>query len=181
MLYLCLLLPEVMLLKASFYQSPKNLLLLLLVTGTAISLVWFRPARGCRKKNALPKGLVPALLLLAMLALAAALILSGLAAGIWRSLSPSSYGRTAFWTLLLAGTSAAILGGWGLVKARISDRRWRSLYILGLTVLAECVLILSVCVSINLDACSPHWWTSFAVDCSILGLIGLAGGGEALC
>ena len=63
----------------------------------------------------------------------------------------------------------------------ISDRRWRSLYILGLTVLAECVLILSVCVSINLDACSPHWWTSFAVDCSILGLIGLAGGGEALC
>lgn len=113
MLYLCLLLPEFMLLKASFYQSPKNLLLLLLVTGTAISLVWFRPARGCRKKNALPKGLVPALLLLAMLALAAALILSGLAAGIWRSLSPSSYGRTAFWTLLLAGTSAAILGGMG--------------------------------------------------------------------
>ena len=109
--------------------------------------------------------------------LAAALILSGLAAGIWRSLPPSSFGRTAFWTLLLAGTSAAILGGWGLVKARISDRRWRSLYILGLTVLAECVLILSVCVSINLDACSPHWWTSFAVDCSILGLIGLAGGG----
>lgn len=94
MLYLCLLLPEFMLLKASFYQSPKNLLLLLLVTGTAISLVWFRPARGCRKKNALPKGLVPALLLLAMLALAAALILS-----VWQQASgdpclpPPSDGR----------------------------------------------------------------------------------------
>lgn len=83
--------------------------------------------------------------------------------------------------LLAAGTAAALFGLFGLVKARISDRRWRALYVMGLMVLSECVLVIAVLVSMDLGGASSGWWGSCAGSMGLIGLFGLAGTGVALC
>lgn len=104
-----------------------------------------------------------------------------LAAEIWKELPPALYGTAAYWTMNLAGTAAAVLVFFGLVKARISDRRWRALYITGLMVLAECVLVTAALVSMDLDAASSGWWVSYAGIMGGIGFMGLAGAGVSLC
>ena len=84
---------------------------------------------------------------------------------------------TAHWTLSLAGIVGAACGVLGLVRARISDRRWSALYILGLTVLVVCVMIhafLGSLVIIDL-------WTPYAVKWCVLGAVGFVGTGVSLC
>ena len=76
--------------------------------------------------------------------------------------------------------AATITGFLGLVKARMSDYRWRALYVMGLLVLAECVLATAVLVSMDLRV-SSDWWVSYGVRLSLLGLVGLAGVGASLC
>ena len=76
--------------------------------------------------------------------------------------------------------AATITGFFGLVKARMSDYRWRALYVMGLLVLAECVLATAVLVSMDLRV-SSDWWVSYGVRLSLLGLVGLAGVGASLC
>ncbi|WP_285824844.1 HAAS signaling domain-containing protein [Schaedlerella arabinosiphila] len=177
----CLALPEFLLLRARFYGYPAGMMFLLLAAGTAAALMWFGIHRREREIRPLPKGLCPMLAGLLVVLAAAALILAGLAAEIWKELPPALYGIAAYWTMSLAGTAAAVLGFFGLVKARISDRRWRALYITGLTVLAECVLVTAALVSMDLDAASSGWWVSYAGIMGGIGFIGLAGAGVSLC
>lgn len=176
----CLLLPEFLLLRARFDQYPAVRMFLLLASGTAASLVWFQPQRGEGGKLPFPKGLFLMLACLLVILAAAAVLLAGLAAGVWENLPPALYGTVAYRTMTLAGTAGAVLGLFGLVKARISDRRWRALYVMGLMVLAECVLVIAVLVSMNLCV-SPDWWGSYAESMGLIGLFGFAGTGVALC
>ena len=81
----------------------------------------------------------------------------------------------------ISGTAAAVTGLFGLVKARMSDRRWRALYIMGLLVLVECVLVIANLVSMDLGSLSSGWWVSRTVSLSAIGLAGLAGAGVSLC
>ena len=67
----------------------------------------------------------------------------------------------------------------GVVKARLDDRRWSALYILGLTAVAVCVLILAFLGS--LDSASGGAWASYALPWGLLGAAGLVGTGVALC
>ncbi len=60
-------------------------------------------------------------------------------------------------------------------------RRWRALYIMGLMVLVECVLVIANLVSMDLGSLSSGWWVSRAVSLSAIGLAGLAGAGVSLC
>lgn len=177
----CLLLPQCLLLRARFDQYPAGWMFLLLAAGTAAALVWFWPKRGEGGKLPFPKGLCLMLAVLLMISAAAAAILAGLAAGVWEALPPALYGTAAYWTMSLAGTAAALFGLFGLVKARISDRRWRALYVMGLMVLSECVMVIAVLVSMDLGGASPGWWGSCAGSMGLIGLFGLAGTGVALC
>lgn len=177
----CLLLPEVMLLRARRGGwSSEELVTALFLAGTAVALVWFRPAKGEEKKK-LPGLLLPALAAVLVMLLAAGAILWGLASGIWESLPPRTYGAISTWVLCVAGTVAATAALWGLVKARISDRRWRALYVLGVAALAECTLVMLLLSSMSLDASIPNWWVEYALRWAAVGAVGLVGTGVSLC
>ncbi len=176
----CLLLPEFWLLRSRFHQSFEEGMTVLLVAGMSVAVSWFRPHQRADKKSPFPKGLLPALSGLAMITITAIFILLSLAVGAWKFLEPSSYGRVAHAVLGFSGMTATITGFFGLVKARMSDYRWRALYVMGLLVLAECVLATAVLVSMDLRV-SSDWWVSYGVRLSLLGLVGLAGVGASLC
>lgn len=177
----CLLLPEFLLLRARFNRYPLAAMCFLLIIGTAISQAWFWPRRGEGGRRPFPKKLFLLLGCLLVIMAAAAAILAGLAAGIWELLPPAMYGTAAYRIMGAAGTAAAMAGLFGLVKARMSDRRWRALYVMGLMVLTECVLAIAVLVSMDISASSSAWWASYAAGSGIIGLVGLAGTGVSLC
>ncbi len=177
----CLLLPEFLLLRASFYHYPSILMYILFLLGLAVSIVWFRSGHGENQKASVPKRLLPMLLSLIFITIATATIIVCLAMKVWEFIPFSLYGNIACWALQLTGTIAAAFGLFGLIKARLSDRRWRSLYVMGLTVLIECVLVLALLVSMSLDTASIYWWIPYITNFSIVGVIGLIGVGVSLC
>lgn len=175
----CLLLSEFLLLRANFSHYPSGLIYTLFILGSAVSLIWFRPRRGEDRKSPVPKGLLPMLLGLLIVVVAAAVIMAGLIIQDWEFIPPELYGRIAYGTLLLAGTAATIFGLFGLIKARLSDRRWCSLYVMGLTGLAECVLVLALLVS---TAVLPATWPApYFYNLGIIGIAGSIGVGVSLC
>lgn len=178
----CLLLAEFLLLRASFYHYPNILMYVLFLLGLAVSIVWFRSGRGENQKAPVPKKLLPMLLSLIVMTIATATIMVCLTIKVYEFISFFSlYGSIARWALQLTGTIAAAFGLFGLIKARLSDRRWRSLYVMGLTVLVECVLVLALLVSMSLDTASVYWWVPYITNFSIVGVIGLIGVGVSLC
>lgn len=178
---LCLILPEFLLLRARFYHYPNVLMYILFLLGVTVSEVWFRSEKGEKRKAPMPKGLMPALFGVIGLTAAAVLIIAGFAAKIWGFIPNSLYGRAARWTLVVTGTAAMLFGMFGLVKARLSDCRWRSLYLFCLTILTECVLVLALLVSMSTDTISAYWWMPYAADFGIIGIAGLIGTGVSLC
>ncbi len=177
----CLLLSAFLLLRASFNHYPSALMYILFLSGLAVSIVWFRPGHGENRKAPLPKRLLPMLLGLMVMTIATAAIMVCLTMKVWEFIPFSSYGNIASRALQLLGAVAAIFGLFGLIKARLSDRRWRSLYVMGLTVLVECVLVLALLVSMSLDISSIYWWAPYAANSGIVGGIGLIGVGASLC
>lgn len=177
----CLLLSEFFLLRAKFNHYPTVRMYILLILGCAGSLIWFRPQQGEKQKSPLPQRLLSMLLVLLALVIAVAAIMAGLSLKVWAFIPPGLYGRVAYWALLLAGTVATIFGLFGLVNARLSDRRWCSLYIMGLTILAECVLVLALLVNMSLDTASAGWWVPYVTNLGVMGIAGLIGVGISLC
>lgn len=177
----CLLLPEFLLLCASFNRYPSILIYIVFLLGLAVSIVWFRPGHGEKRKSPVPRRLLPMLLSLIALTVAAAAIMICLTVKVWEFIPLSLYGNIARWALQLTGTIAAIFGLFGLIKARLFDCRWRSLYVLGLTVLAECVLALALLASMSLDTPSIDWWAPYITNFGIVGGIGLIYVGVSLC
>lgn len=139
------------------------------------------PPTGREAKIALAARLLSMLLVLLALVIAVAAIMAGLSLKVWAFIPPGLYGRVAYWALLLAGTVATIFGLFGLVNARLSDRRWCSLYIMGLTILAECVFVLALLVNMSLDTASAGWWVPYVTNLGVMGIVGLIGVGISLC
>lgn len=177
----CLLLPEFLLLRASFYHYPSILMYILFLLGLAVSIVWFRPEHGENRKAPVPKRLLPMLLGLIVMTIVTATIIVCLVMKVCGLIPHSLHGNIARWALQLTGTIAASFGLFGLIKARLSDRRWRSLYVMGLTVLVECVLVLALLGSMSLDTSSVYWWVPYITNFGIVGVIGLMGMGVSLC
>lgn len=169
----CLLLSEFLLLRANFSHYPSGLIYTLFLLGAAVSLIWFRPRRREDRKSPFPKKLLPMLLGLLMVVVAAAVIMASLIIQAWEFIPPVLYGRVAHGTLLLAGAFATILGLFGLIQARLSDRRWCSLYVMGLTGLAECVLVLALLSSPALGASASAWLIPYTYHLGIIGVAGL--------
>lgn len=58
----------------------------------------------------------------------------------WEWIPPERYGFAARWLLLIVGSAGSAAAFGGLIQSRLSDYRWRALYIMGLTVLIECAI-----------------------------------------
>lgn len=177
----CLLLPEFLLLCASFHHYLGILMYILFLLGLAVSIAWFHFGHGENQKAPVPKRLLPMLLSLIFMTIITATIIVCLAMKVWELISFPLYGSIARWALQLTGTIAASFGLFGLIKARLSDRRWCSLYVMGLTALAECVPVLAILVSMSLDTLSVYWWVPYIINFVIVGVIGLIGVGVSLC
>lgn len=147
--------------------------------GLAVSFLCFHRRRKEQIRPPLPRGLRLTLLGLACVSVIAALILAGLAAQLWTSLPLASYGPIVQGIMDLTGGIAAAAGVFGLVEARISDRRWGAVYAAALLILVECALVITITASLAL--LSPGWWVPSAVMMGIAGFAGFVGIGVSLC
>ena len=73
-----------------------------------------------------------------------------------------------------------LTGLFGLVQARLGDRRWRAVYILGLTGVLTSLFVWSMLSSMSLDF-STGWQTPLLIKLSLRTFAGLAGTAVALC
>lgn len=172
---LCLLFPEIMLLRVSFWEQ---MLPCFLVVGAAVSLVWFRPCRGM-KKSPMPKSLLLILAVLLLAVLAAGGMVWGIAIHAWEWIPPERYGFAARWLLLIVGSAGSAAAFGGLIQSRLSDYRWRALYIMGLTVLIECAIVMALLT--RMDPNGAYGWVPYTVRFSITGILGLMLTGVSLC
>ena len=81
----------------------------------------------------------------------------------------------------MIGLLAALAGLLGAVWARLADRRWRAVYVLGLTVLLAALLLCSVLTSMDLSLSGERWWVPYALRMALLTALGLVGTGVSLC
>ena len=150
--------------------------------GAAVSLAWFG-WQGKRSEDKPPRAI--------WALLCCQLLLAGLGAGAlylgayrWLDLAeagllaPERVGRALGLALTLTGAGSAALG---LTLARLEDRRWRALYILGLTILALCLLALSVLRSMSLDSSIPGWQRPYLIRAALTALAGFCAAGAGLC
>lgn len=79
---------------------------------------------------------------------------------------------------VLVGLLAAGLGLWGLVSARLRDRRWRSLYV---TALATAALCCSAVMILRDAGSLQAAWDAYLRRCAVIAGVGLVGTGVALC
>ena len=168
-----------------------NFCRLFLITGTVVSLVWFRPRKE-ERRTPLPRSVLIALaVLLAAMGLVwwvtwqLALYPEGALANPIFQLSLNFYLPVSDFNLggnllaLLLEWSALpliILGIAALVKARTRDRRWRAVYILSLTAMMLAFSVLAVLTS--MDPVTLSFPLGYSVEIT---LIGLAGAGVGLC
>ena len=162
-----------------------NYAIFLLLLGAASSIRWFRRTgqENPPEKTPLPRGLRP------LLALQAAAVCVGIAgwSGIIAVLNgagwilPSQMGVLSAWIFRLAGTAAAGIGLFGVIRARMSDRRWITLYTFGMMTVVLCVQFLAHTSSMNLDE-SLFAWHMLLLKRSVLTLAaGLIASGVAIC
>lgn len=178
---ICPLLCELLLLRTMFRHTPDGVVYALFLLGLTVSLIWFRPRRGERRSRSFPRLLVPALAGLLLILAIAGGILAGLVLQLWWFLPPALYGKAALATLVTAGTVAATCSVGGLIQGRLTDRRWCALYLLGLTGLVECMLLLSLLGSLSLDPSPFRWQLITVCRLGIPGLAGCIGAGVLLC
>jgi len=150
-----------------------------LAAGLALSLLCFRG----KEHRPAPRGLVPLL----ALQLAGA---AGVWAVIWTALAQpqgamdffrahAALARHVGDLLMWAGFLLALTGLWSLVQARLSDRRWRAAYVLGLTAVTLVMAALSILWRMDLNA--PGWQNPYWRRCALLTALGLVGTGASLC
>lgn len=149
----------------------------LFVLGLLIAVFWFfRKDEAPERKKALPKGLPAFMLtLLAAICAAVALFLIGL--------GTASVERCRLIRLAIRwiGFLSAVAGFLGLIGARLNDRRWRAVYVLGFTSAMLCLLVLSIVQSLTLDITAPLWWLPYLYRGIGIFIAGLIAAGVALC
>lgn len=177
-LALCLAAPALLIFRPELCQGWPLLPGVWLVLGMALSLVQFRPGAGGRGRP-MSRGLGLALVGLAALVAVWAVAMGLLFSSAWPGLPPERYGPIARLALCLTGGVGAAAGLAGLVMARVSDRRWSALYLLGLTAAAVCAMVMVFLV--RLDATAENWWYPWVLWWGGALAAGLVGTGVALC
>lgn len=164
--------------------------MLLFLLGLTLSFFWFQ-ATGVRKaENKLPKGMLPLLLLLSAASLVtwAAIYLILFRAQelvhITQQMENGTFpyplhpSQILVWILKSICFLSALAGEYGLIQARLADRRWRALYTLGIT---TCFLSLAILMALTSLYFPVDWRSSCMQSCILLTVAGLAGTGASLC
>ncbi len=185
LLALCPLLPVVWLGLQFFniwFAIPQACFLALLVVGAVLSAVWFR--REGERYEELPPGLAPQLLLLLMLgtcvAFLAGICFSPALLELGTAYPDHRIGYVMYLLLCCICGFSGLVALVSLVRARLGDRRWTGVYVLGLTVLLVTLFLLSALSSMTLDG-GELWWVPCARRMGIAAAAGLVGTGVALC
>ena len=153
-----------------------------LLAGSILSFVWFQ--QNGKREGALPKKMF-----LAMLVPLAGMAWSWfLALSVMYWLDPvlqfmnahSVSGPAIHWSLLLGGLAMGLTSLLGLFKARISDRRWRAVYVLGLAGTLMSLGVWSMLSSMSLDF-SAGWQTPLLLRYGFITIVGLVGTAVSLC
>ncbi len=80
------------------------------------------------------------------------------------------------------GFVMALIGEFGLVKARLEDRRWIAVYVLGMAAMLVCMSTLALMTSMELpDLSAAAWWVPYLQTWLVYAGIGVVGAGAALC
>lgn len=79
------------------------------------------------------------------------------------------------------GFVMALIGEFGLVKARLEDRRWIAVYVLGMAAMLVCMSTLALMTSMELPDLSAAWWVPYLQTWLVYAGIGVVGAGAALC
>lgn len=154
-----------------------------LLAGWVLSFLWFQ--RNGRKEDALPREIF-----LTMLVPLAGMVWCwyvALSAMYWQTqlyefLSRNPMlGPSIHLVLLCDGFIMGLAGLFGLVRARMGDRRWRAVYVLGLAgaVLSMSVWALLSCMDLSFS--DPNWQTPILVRYIAITVLGLVGTGASLC
>lgn len=148
-----LFIPEILLLRGSFSPFEVFCVYLIFIAGLVVSLLWFRPSYGTKTGRAYPKRLWTMLLGVLALTGITCVFVMGLFMKVWTFIPFDQYGLMGRLSVSLMGTVATIMGEYGLIKARLVDYRWRTLYVLGLFVLLICISVLSISTSERIFLC----------------------------
>lgn len=178
-LVVCLLIPETMLLWNHFSQHSIPVLYFIFLFGFTVSLILFHPRRGAKTELLHSRKLLILLLILMAVTVITGIFLAGLFAQHWKFVPLSQYGVIGHWSLLLTGTIAAIFSLCGLVQARLIDRRWCALYVLGLSILLVCAALGAILASQEL--LSMETFNAMLIYPAILCVAGILGTGVSLC
>ncbi len=148
--------------------------------GTVLAVAWFQ--RGGEKGETLPRGIVP-LLTVPLLGMAWVWFLAWVVLAerfdVIGFLFPR-LGRLVSATLALCILLEAAVGMFGLVKARLGDRRWRAVYVWGLTGAVLSIFLWSMLTSMTLDF-SAGWQIPYILRIVSITAIGFMGTGVSLC
>lgn len=156
----------------------------LLLAGVALALVWFRRGKGEDKCRTLPKGVMPLLLLLLMgmaFQWVNAWILLHEPVKIWEWLT-SEIVKALRLAMTLDMFVMGFIGVFALVKARMTNRRWRAVYILALagSILGMSVFALWTSMDIS-SITATGWQREFVIRYLGITVLGLVGTGVSLC
>lgn len=152
----------------------------MLPLGTVLALAWFR--HNGRKERALSKWLAPLLVFLLLGIAWVSFLAWTVFAEQWdllNSLLPENHWLMRF-SIGACALAAGVVGMLGLVKARLTDRRWLAVYILGLTGAVACVFVWKLFSSMSPDF-SPGWQMPLVMRYAFITLLGLLGTGVSLC
>lgn len=166
------------------------------VLGAVTALVWFR-WQG-RKEERLPRA-IPILLAVFLACIGGVLWFCWACARdfdgflqMWGTMRPliaigpnSSVPRSTYLCRLVMEYGSAIIsliGAFALLKARMGDRRWSAVYVLGLTAMLAALFVLDLTgrmdpTGISIEAALRQ----MLAQCSVIAAIGLIGTGVALC
>ncbi len=160
---------------------------LFLVLGLALSWAWFQWQGVRGLGHTPPRGLLWLLLLqvAGMVVVWLSIWISLFRMDIFLHLMESSGGRISGSTLhsilscvLWLAIGTGILG---LIQARLGDRRWRALYVLGLTIVLLSASLLALLCRMDLTPAREAWWLPYLGQYLMISLIGGIGTGISLC
>lgn len=156
----------------------------LLLAGVALALVWFRRGKGEDKCRTLPKGVMPLLLLLLMgmaFQWVNAWILLNEPVKVWEWLT-SEIVEALRLAMTLDMFVMGVIGVFALVKARMTNRRWRAVYIPALagSVLGMAIYALWCYADLSVVG-TAGWQTPILLEYIAITVLGLVGTGASLC
>lgn len=154
-----------------------------LLVGVILSFLWFQ--RNGKREGRLPAGIAVVMLLL----------LAGIAWFVFLEISvvcaPEPFVQFGWehpilfpvvdWSQMLGCPAMGLASLFGLVQARMRDRRWRAVYILGLTGTLVSLSVWVLLSTMNLDFSSTGWQMQVLLEFLSIILIGLVGTAVSLC